>query len=230
MSRGVWEERVELDAPDEGGSGRHGSGVGGRAGKGRPAHRQRRSRAEILQAVVMRVAWALLALSIATFLVNGVSRAPRPHLLPAENSVPSSRVSGFGEIAFEVEGPAVANNLTHLKHCALVARTTAQQEQGLMNRHDLAGYEGMVFQFDQPTTVAFYMKDTLIPLSIAWFSPGGTFINDTDMPPCKAQVSCPLYQSAAPYSTAIEVEQGYLPQLGIGPGAKLTVGGPCATN
>jgi uncharacterized membrane protein (UPF0127 family) len=96
-----------------------------------------------------------------------------------------------------------------------------------MARRDLGGYDGMIFQFPQPGRVPFYMRDTLIPLSIAWFDPSGRFVSATDMMPCPPREKCPLYYPAAAASTAIEVEQGHLARLGIGPGATISVGGAC---
>jgi len=97
-----------------------------------------------------------------------------------------------------------------------------------MNRTNLAGYDGMLFQFSAPTTVDFYMKDTLIPLSIAWFDGSGHFVSATDMTPCPTQDNCPLYGAASPYTDALEVPEGGLGRLGIGPGSVLTVGGSCS--
>jgi uncharacterized membrane protein (UPF0127 family) len=137
----------------------------------------------------------------------------------------ASRVSGFDQIAFRVAGPTDGSSAA--VHCALLARTTAQQEQGLMFRRDLAGYAGMLFEWSSPTTDEFYMKNTLIPLSIAWFDQSGRFVSAADMAPCPADTACPLYPAAAPYTIALEVPQGGLGQLGIGPGASLVLAGPC---
>ena len=114
-----------------------------------------------------------------------------------------------------------------MKSRALLALTVPEQEQGLMNRTNLAGYDGMVFQFPAPTTVEFYMKDTLIPLSIAWFDASGRLVSSTDMTPCHTQESCQLYGAASQYTDALEVPLGSLGRLGIGPGSVLTVGGSC---
>jgi uncharacterized membrane protein (UPF0127 family) len=175
-----------------------------------------------------RVAWATFALALGVFLIRGADRPKNPRLIPADGVVPSRTVPGFGEVGFKVGGPARSTSLTARTRCALLAATTAQQQRGLMNRHDLGGYEGMIFRFDSPTTVGFYMKDTVIPLSIAWFNPAGAFLRSTTMPPCPTKiVTCPIYFANAPYSVAIEVRAGLLPQLGIGPGSTITVGGPC---
>ena len=134
-----------------------------------------------------------------------------------------SRVAGFDQIGFSVRA---ADGKTS-RHCALLALSTAQQNQGLMNRQDLAGYDGMLFEFSQPTTVPFYMKDTLINLSIAWFNAAGHFVSATDMPPCGSAADCPLYFSDAPYTVALEVAQGQLGRVGVSPGSTLSIGGSC---
>jgi uncharacterized membrane protein (UPF0127 family) len=72
------------------------------------------------------------------------------------------------------------------------------------------------------------MKDTLLPLSIAWFDQKGRFVSATDMAPCPDQSDCPLYGATAPYTVAIEVVQGGLSGLGIGPNSTISIGGACA--
>lgn len=152
----------------------------------------------------------VLGLGVAVFVVRGADRTAPPRLV--------RNVPGFSQIAFRVGSSP--------PRCALLALTTEQQNRGLMNRHDLGGYDGMIFQFPQPTTTQFYMKDTLIPLSIAWFDASGHFVSSTDMAPC-VTATCPLFSAAAPYTTAIEVAQGRLGQLGIGAGSSISVGGGC---
>jgi uncharacterized membrane protein (UPF0127 family) len=177
---------------------------------------------------VAGAAWVVLAIGLVVFLIRGANRPANPKLIPPGGVIPSRVVRDFGEVAFKVSGPTVPGPLAARRHCALLASTPAQQQKGLMNRHDLAGYEGMIFQFEELTTVPFFMRDTLIPLSIAWFDPTGKFLNTTTMLPCpKTSATCPTYSAISPYSVAIEVRAGGLPQLGIGPGAKIAVGGPC---
>ena len=82
-----------------------------------------------------------------------------------------------------------------------------------------------MFPFPAATSSSFYMLDTLIPLSIAWFAENGRFVSATDMQPCPAgdAAGCPLYGATAPYLNAIEVPLGDLTKLGIGEGSRLTV-------
>ena len=57
-----------------------------------------------------------------------------------------------------------------------VARTPEQQARGLMQRQTLAPDKGMVFPYEPPQAVAFWMKDTLIPLDIIFIAPGGKIL------------------------------------------------------
>jgi hypothetical protein len=138
----------------------------------------------------------------------------------------TSRVRGFETVAFTVTGGAGAGD--GVSGCALLARTPAQRGRGLMQRRDLAGYDGMVFLWPASTDEAFYMKDTLIPLSIAWFDGATHFVSEASMTPCPPDVaSCPLFSAASPYTVAIEVPEGGLARLGIGPGSSITLGAGC---
>ena len=86
----------------------------------------------------------------------------------------------------------------------------------------LGGYDGMIFVFDADTTSAFWMKDTLIPLSIAFADDGGSVVSTADMVPCPADGSgCPLTRASGPYRYAVEAASGALPSLGLVDGASL---------
>jgi uncharacterized membrane protein (UPF0127 family) len=130
---------------------------------------------------------------------------------------------GFGQTAYRVErGTATVDS-----GCALLATTPDQHNQGLMNVRDLKGYDGMIFQFPTEvdnTSVGFYMKDTPMALSIAWFGGSGQFVSSADMAPDRDQ---PVYYAAAPYRYAFEVPQGELAELGVGEGTTLVLGGDC---
>jgi uncharacterized membrane protein (UPF0127 family) len=106
--------------------------------------------------------------------------------------------------------------------CALVADTEAERERGLMGRRSLAPYDGMLFEFAGDTTAAFWMKDTPLPLSIAWFGVDGALLATTDMDTCP-DGRCPLYRAPAPYRYALEVRRGSLAGVGVGPSSVLTV-------
>lgn len=180
--------------------------------------------------------WAVIALLVmggVAFLVKGADGPPDPTLAPApaDGQVALNRTpfGDFGEIAFRVEGGSGADAAARAAavRCALLADTGPRQARGLMERTDLGGYDGMIFRFATDTDTAFYMKDTPLPLSIAFFDSSGRFISGTDMAPCIHQPTCPTYSAARPYRYALEVPQGAMPRLGVGPGTRLVTAGPC---
>ena len=94
----------------------------------------------------------------------------------------------------------------------------------------LGGADGMAFVYGEPTMSAFWMWTTPMPLSIAFFAADGTFVSSTDMAPCidGAPEDCPRYQAGGPYTTAVEVPQGDLAGLLVGPGSRLALSAtPC---
>jgi uncharacterized membrane protein (UPF0127 family) len=95
-----------------------------------------------------------------------------------------------------------------------VARTPEAWAQGLMGRTSLPEDGGMVFLFDAQTRAAFWMKDTLIPLSILFWQGDGRIIDILDMSPCRAD-PCPVYRASAPYVGAIELNRGAFERLGV---------------
>ncbi|MBK9179941.1 MAG: DUF192 domain-containing protein [Acidimicrobiales bacterium] len=91
---------------------------------------------------------------------------------------------------------------------------------------DLGEWGGMLFSFPEDVSGGFWMKDTPLPLSIAFFDASGRFVSATDMPTCP-DGDCPLHGAAAPYRLALEVPDGGLGPLGAGPGSTLRVAGDC---
>jgi uncharacterized membrane protein (UPF0127 family) len=164
--------------------------------------------------------WLVVVLLVAggvSFITKGANRPPDPYLVATRDPIP-----GFGEIAYRVQGRPG-------QRCALLADTPEQHSQGLMGRHDLAGHDGMIFRFHDVNNAAFWMKDTPMPLSIAWFDAAGRFVSSADMEPCLDQAGsqCPVYPAAGPYSYALEVQKGGLGPLGVGPGSQISLGGSC---
>jgi uncharacterized membrane protein (UPF0127 family) len=95
-----------------------------------------------------------------------------------------------------------------------VASTDTQRAQGLMNRRSLAPNAGMVFLFATPTRAQFWMKDTLIPLSIAFYDRRGRILRILDMAPCRAD-PCRVYDAGIAYRGALEVNRGAFRRSGV---------------
>lgn len=91
-----------------------------------------------------------------------------------------------------------------------VADTASLRRRGLMDVSDLRDLDGMLFEFEQDTTVGFWMKGTLLTLDIAFFDTGGGLVDHFTMEPCAAD-PCPVYRPAGPYRYALEVPAGTLP-------------------
>lgn len=136
-------------------------------------------------------------------------------------------IDGFGEVAFRVAGP---DGTTGFAGCAHLADTPELRAQGLMGQPSLRGYDAMVFRFGEPSTGAFYMYRTVLPLSIAYIGADGGVVSTADMDPCPEEdaSACPNFPADGPYLHAIEVAQGDLPRIGIVPGASVTFGEPFA--
>ena len=102
-----------------------------------------------------------------------------------------------------------------------IADNTLSQEYGLMCRASLAPNAGMLFSFSQSSQDPFWMKNTLIPLSIAFMDARWRIVTLLDMPVAPDPENGPFvyYTSKAPYRYALEVNQGFFSQHGIDTGA-----------
>jgi uncharacterized membrane protein (UPF0127 family) len=97
---------------------------------------------------------------------------------------------------------------------AELARSDEQRRRGLMGRKSLPDGEGMLFVFETDRTLSFWMKNTLIPLSIAFISHDGRILEIHDM----ESQSLRSVQSSRSARYALEVPQGWFARSGVGPG------------
>jgi len=97
---------------------------------------------------------------------------------------------------------------------AEVAATEAQRQQGLMFREKLPPNSGMVFLFGQPAQVCMWMKNTLLPLSVAFLDERGKILNIEDMQPQTTNSHC----AAGPATYALEMNKGWFAKKNIKPG------------
>lgn len=104
---------------------------------------------------------------------------------------------------------------------AEVAQTPSQQAMGMMFRTEMGANEGMLFVNDDRGMRCFWMRNTLIPLTIAFIADDGTIVNLADMQPQSDESHC----SAAPVRFALEMRQGWFAQRGLKAGLRLR-GGP----
>jgi uncharacterized protein len=89
---------------------------------------------------------------------------------------------------------------------------------GLMWRREMPQHEGMLFVYDAPAVQCFYMRNTYLPLSIAFIADDGTIVNIRDMQPLTENSHC----ADKPVRYALEMNQGWFAKKGIKPGFRLT--------
>ena len=94
-----------------------------------------------------------------------------------------------------------------------VADDLAEQAQGLMDRTALGESRGMLFVYPEEHELSFWMKNTLIPLSIAFIDSEGRIIDIQAMKPLDDEP--PHYVSAEPAQYALEVDQGFFEKSGV---------------
>jgi uncharacterized membrane protein (UPF0127 family) len=118
----------------------------------------------------------------------------------AQNSMPVMELSaGFHRIEAEV------------------AASDQNRQVGLMNRKAMPQQRGMLFVFTQNNTHCMWMRNTLIPLSVAFIDDEGYIINIEDMQPQTEDNHC----ARQPARYALEMNLGWFAQRGIKPGVKL---------
>lgn len=100
---------------------------------------------------------------------------------------------------------------------AEVARSQEERAIGLMHRTSMPTNHGMLFVFEQPAVHCFWMKNTLLPLSIAFLADDGSIVNIADMQPQNETSHCP----AKPVRLALEMNQGWFAKRGLKAGSRL---------
>jgi uncharacterized membrane protein (UPF0127 family) len=143
-------------------------------------------------------------LRLAAFLVLGVACSNAP----ATGSGALSSDSATARASFSTSSGTVETSTLW------VADSDDERERGLMGRTSLPPDGGMVFQFAEPTDAGFWMKDTRLPLAIAFWDRDGRIIAILDMEPCKDD-PCPVYRAGATYETALEMRRGWFSEHGV---------------
>lgn len=134
---------------------------------------------------------------------------------------------------FEMEAARVTTaDGTVCDLCLWMADTVELRNRGLMSVESLGPADGMGFVYPESVTTRFWMKDTLLPLSIAFYGVDGAFVDSFDMDPCTAEDSsdCPRYPTPPDFIVAVETYQGGLEALDMTTGSTLELLDlPCAT-
>jgi uncharacterized membrane protein (UPF0127 family) len=105
-----------------------------------------------------------------------------------------------------------------------VANTDAAREHGLMFRQQMAANHGMLFIHDHQQPLAYWMKNTLIPLDILFFDNQRRLVSQQrDVPPCTLGDACPPFPSGAPARYVLELNAGQAAKLQLRNGAALRI-------
>ena len=109
-------------------------------------------------------------------------------------------------------------------HCE-VADTPQERSTGLMNRESLDLDSGMLFVFESPQNVSFWMKDTLIPLDMVFIDDSGKVVNikQADPEPGVYDADLARYSSERPIRWVLEINQGLCQSYGITPGTSVMI-------
>jgi uncharacterized protein len=173
-----------------------------------PPRRQVAGRWPLALAVVGVVA----ALAGVAFLIGTRSRTAAPR---AEQGTPAAPSTGAAAPASQrhvylLEPTARPPTRVSLE----VAADEPARERGLSKRAELPAGTGMAFLFPGDTSVPFWMKDTLVPLQIAFVGADGRVVGLFEMPPCRAD-PCPTYGPDRPYRYAVELPSGAFTAAGV---------------
>jgi uncharacterized membrane protein (UPF0127 family) len=120
----------------------------------------------------------------------------------------------LAEVAFKTANVKVASHPLKVE----VAADEPQRMQGMMHRKSLGREEGMLFIFDEPAYHSMWMKNTLIPLSVAFIDRNGVILNILDMEP----QTLDSHMAAGPAVYAIETNKGWFAAKKVKPGDKVT--------
>lgn len=125
---------------------------------------------------------------------------------PPGSVVPLTIGSGSGAFRMQVE----------------IADDEGERATGLMGRTALPEGTGMAFLYDEPAENGFWMKDTTIPLSIAFWGEDERISDVLDMEPC-TEDPCTVYEPAHPFVGAVEAVQGSFEEAGVGVGDRVAI-------
>lgn len=173
-----------------------------------------------------RRAWRLLALAALLALMVPAACGPTPGSLAASPAGPSPAPSGplaNPSLHLAAGDLTIARGSKQLLALRVqLAETEAERDTGLMHVTTLPAGAGMAFLFSGNTATSFYMKDTLLPLDIAFWDATGAIITTYTMQPCTAD-PCRLYDAQDSYVGAVEMSAGLLASAGVTAGDTVTL-------
>lgn len=132
-----------------------------------------------------------------------------------------TRVAGVALFLFAATAlaqmPSIALTASFHRIEAEVAADQASRMQGLMHRKSMAPNQGMLFVFPHPDRYCMWMRNTFLPLSVAFLDDEGKILNIEDMKPQTEDNHC----AGAPARFALEMNRGWFADKGIKPGQRI---------
>jgi uncharacterized membrane protein (UPF0127 family) len=168
-----------------------------------------------LLAGLVLVAVGVGVLAVARLSASGPDRRDDQAAAPAGTGGPAGTA---GYRLLPGDGPPLTVRLE-------VAADPEARARGLMGRTEVPTGGGMVFLYPADVREAFWMKDTLVPLSIAFVAADGRVVSVAEMAPCRAD-PCRSYAPGGPYRYAVELAAGAFPAAGVGPGDRVVPEAP----
>lgn len=150
---------------------------------------------------------AIFVLTLTLFLISGCGGGNSGSGQAQPESSSAAPSSELRTVAIETSGGKEVEVRVE------IADSEAERAKGLMNRTALGEERGMLFVFPSEQPLSFWMKNTLIPLSIAYIDSEGRIIDIQDMKPLDDEP--PNYDSSGPAQYALEVNKGFFNERGV---------------
>jgi uncharacterized membrane protein (UPF0127 family) len=163
----------------------------------------------------------LLAAAVGLF-AGGCGFDPPSATTLAAATPPSSADAVASCCAFAPGAVEIETDAGVVSFTVELARAEEERRRGLMFREQLAEDAGMLLVYEEPTRVGIWMKDTPLPLDVAFFDAGGRIVDIVELSPCEAD-PCPVYRPDLAYVGALEVNAGTLRRLGVAIGDRVSV-------
>lgn len=161
---------------------------------------------------------ALFSIGLSLFLMSCTPAPTSSGEAPAEAAAPQADISPAQSLPISAEAE-IAGQTIQLE----VARTPEEQAMGLMYRTSLPGDRGMLFSFEPPRPVQFWMRDTLIPLDMVFMRDGEVKAIVANAQPCTSN-PCPTYgPRREAVNQVIELAGGRAAELGLAVGDRITL-------
>jgi len=170
----------------------------------------------------------LVGITLSILLISCAASVPAKEadttpLNPGQPSSPAPVVSSSPTNAGQMLPISAQVEIGGQKISLEVARTPQQQQMGLMYRTSLADDRGMLFPFDPPQPVSFWMKNTKIPLDMIFLREGQVQVIAANVPPCISD-PCPSYgPEMTKIDQVIELRGGRAAELGLGVGDQVKI-------